>query len=407
MKITHCEVFAVANPNPRIGGPVWMFVRLDTDTGVSGYGEVFNSSIYTRPLLLAELLRAFVEDFVLGRDPHDVEMIYHSVYNSHFTHTGDLQKLAMLSGIEVALWDILGKNAGVPTYELWGGRVREKIPMYSYLGPGPDFDGTADEFWSDAALVGQRAIEYVEDGFTAFKLDPLPILTGTDSLASQFVPLQPTARLLDHAETVLGAIRGAIGHRADIIIGTHGQMTAAGAIRFAKVLEPFSPLWFEEPVPPELAEEMAKVARATSIPIAAGERLASKWEFARLARHGSAAIFNFDVSQVGGLLEARKVAALAEANYIQVTPHIFGGPLVAAASAQLAVTVPNLLIMEGNGKYDGVYADLLDEPLRWEKGYLIPSGRPGIGHDLNEELARDLAVDERQSFQYIRPRTDF
>lgn len=402
MKVSGFEVFPVANPTPDVGGPVWMFVRLDTDAGVAGYGEIFTSSVYSRPLTLARVVEGVIEEFVLGRPADEIESLYQRVYNSHYTHTGDLTKLAVLSGIEVALWDIMGKSSGRPVYSLLGGQVRPSVRMYSYLTPPP---GTASDaaFWANPQAVGQRAAELVDEGFTGLKLDPFPLLTGGDSLAGQFVPVQPTRELLEHTEELLAGIRSSIGSRADLMIGTHGQFTASGAIRLARQIERFDPLWFEEPVPPELAEEMAVVARATSIPIATGERLSSKAEFARLIRHDAASIFNFDVSQVGGLLEAKKISALAEANFRQVTPHVFGGPLVAAASLQLALTLPNLLIMEGNGRYEGTHADLLDEPLRWVRGRMFPSGRPGMGHDLNEQLARALAVTSDHEFQYARP----
>jgi 2-dehydro-3-deoxyphosphogalactonate aldolase len=400
MKVSGYEIFPVANPTPNIGGPVWMFLRLDTDSGISGYGEVFTSSAYSPPLTLAKMMADMIEDFAIGRNPEDLELYTQSVYNSHYTRSMDLCKMAISSGIEIALWDILGKSLDRPVYSLMGGRIRERARMYSYLTPAP---GAAEDFWSTPDAVGKRAIELVDLGFTGLKLDPFPLLTGGDSLAGQLVPVQPTPAFLKHAEDTLAAIRDAIGSRADIIVGTHGQFTAAGAIRVAERLKPFDLLWFEEPVPPETPGEMGKVARATTIPIAAGERLASKGAFAELIRHDAAAIFNFDVTQLGGLLEARKVAALAEANGVQVSPHVFGGPLVAAASMQLAVTLPNLLILEGNGMYDGIFADLLDEPLDWSHGYLTPSDRPGMGHNLNEDLARSLAVTPDHRFQYRRP----
>ncbi|GIH16571.1 mandelate racemase/muconate lactonizing enzyme family protein [Rugosimonospora africana] len=405
MRVNGFEVFAVANPTPSIGGPVWMFVRIDTDTGTSGYGEIFTSSVYSRPLTLVRVIEGMVEDFVLGRPVEEIESLYQRVYNSHYTHIADLTKLAVLSGIEVALWDALGKSLGRPVHALLGGRIRRSVRLYSYLSPPPDGPSGA-AFWSDPEAVGRRAAQLVDEGFTGLKLDPFPLLTGGDSLAGQFVPVQPTGELLDHTEALLAAIRSAVGSRADLMLGTHGQFTTSGAVRVARRIERFDPLWFEEPVPPELAEEMALVARSTTVPIAAGERLASKAEFARLVRHDAASIFNFDVSQVGGLLEAKKISALAEATFRQVTPHVFGGPLVAAASLQLALTLPNLLIMEGNGRYDGVYAELLDEPLHWERGYLWPTDRPGMGHDLNEELARELAVTADHEFQYARPATE-
>jgi galactonate dehydratase len=404
VKISGYEVFAVANPTPSIGGPVWLFLRLDTDSGISGYGEVFTSSVFSPPLTFKQMISSMIEDFAIGHDPQELELFFHNVYNSHYTRSSDMTKMAIASGIEIAMWDIVGKALGQPVHALLGGRMRRSVRMYSYLNPPADAPA---DFWSQPELVGERAAELIDLGFTGLKLDPFPLLTSGDSLAGQFVPVQPTRDLLEHGESVLAAVRGAVGTKADIMVGTHGQFTAAGAIRVAERIAPFDPLWFEEPVPPENPAEMGKVARATRIPIAAGERLVSKGAFAELVRYDAAAIFNFDVTQLGGLLVSRKVAALAEANGIQITPHVFGGPLVAVASMQLAATLPNFLILEGNGVYDGIHADLLDVPLDWKRGYATPSDRPGMGHDLNEDLARSLAVAGDEKFQYARPAREY
>jgi L-alanine-DL-glutamate epimerase-like enolase superfamily enzyme len=403
MRITGYEVFPVANPTPQVGGPVWVFVRLDSDTGLSGYGEVFTSSAYSPPLTFARVVGDFVEDFALGRNPAHVEAFFQRVYNSHYTRSSDLLKMAVAAGVEIAMWDLVGKDLDRPVYELLGGRVRDSVRMYSYLTPPPDAD--PERFWADDAAIAARTREYLNDGFTALKVDPFPLLTGEDTMAGQFVPVQPTEAQLAQAERILAAIRDAMGTSGSLIVGTHGQFTAAGAVRVAQRIERFDPLWFEEPVPPELPGEMAKVARAVRVPIAAGERLGSKAGFAELVRAGAASIFNPDVTQVGGLLEMRKIAALAEANGVQVTPHVFGGPLVAAASLQVALTLPNLLLVEGNGRYDGAYAELVTAPLDWRDGRLWPSDRPGIGHDLDEKRARQLAV-TTESFQYRRPASD-
>lgn len=380
-----------------------MFVRLDSDACISGYGEVFTSSAYSPPLTLARVIGDFIEEFAVGQDPANTEAFFLSVYNSHYTRSSDLLKMAMTAGVEIAMWDLVGKDLGRPVHALLGGPVRDSVRMYSCLSPPAGVDSA--RFWADDEAITARTREYLALGFTALKVDPFPLLTGADTLAGQYVPVQPTEAQLTDAERILGAIRGAMGTRASLIVGTHGQFTASGAIRVARRIERFDPLWFEEPVPPEIPGEMAKVARAARVPIAAGERLGSKAGFAELIRAGAASIFNPDVTQVGGILEMRKIAALAEANGVQVTPHVFGGPLVAAASLQVALTLPNLLIVEGNGTYDGAYAELVTAPLDWHDGHLWPSDRPGIGHDLNEELARELVVTD-QALQYRRPSFD-
>jgi galactonate dehydratase len=181
-------------------------------------------------------------------------------------------------------------------------------------------------------------------------------------------------------------LREAVGLKADLLFGTHGQMTAAGAIRLARHLEPYDPLWFEEPVPPDAPHEMAKVARATSIAIAAGERLATKYDFARVLRAGAAAILQMNLGRVGGLLEAKKIAAMAEADHVQIAPHLYCGPVVGAANIQLAACSPNFLILEGIERWDGFHAQILRKPVHWEGGYVIPPTEPGLGVELNEEF---------------------
>ncbi len=185
----------------------------------------------------------------------------------------------------------------------------------------------------------------------------------------------------------LRLMREAIGGKADLLLGTHGQFTVSGAIRLARHLEPFDPLWFEEPVPPDMPEAMAQVARSTTIPIATGERLATKYEFARVLATGAANILQMDLGRVGGLLEAKKIAALAEVHYAQIAPHLYCGPVVGAANIQIATCSPNFLILESILRWDGFQAQLLKKPIRWEDGYVIPPTEPGLGVELNEAVA--------------------
>ena len=183
------------------------------------------------------------------------------------------------------------------------------------------------------------------------------------------------------------AVREAIGDRADILFGTHGQFTASGAIRLAKKLEKYDPLWFEEPCPPDSPEEIAKVARATSIPISAGERLTSKYEFHQLLKLGAASIIQPDLGRSGGLLETKKIAALAEVYHAVVAPHLYCGPVVAAANIQLATCTPNFLILETIQGWQGFHAELVKTSIRFEDGFIVPPTEPGLGVELNEAVA--------------------
>jgi L-alanine-DL-glutamate epimerase-like enolase superfamily enzyme len=182
-------------------------------------------------------------------------------------------------------------------------------------------------------------------------------------------------------------VREAVGDQADLLVGTHGQFTTSGAVRLAKLLEPYDPLWYEEPVPPEMPEQMALVARATSIPIATGERLTTKYEFARVLATGAANILQMNLGRVGGILEAKKIAALAETHYAQIAPHLYCGPIVGAANIQIAACSPNFLILESIQQWGGIHATLLKQPIVWEQGYVIPPTGPGLGVELNEAVA--------------------
>lgn len=287
--------------------------------------------------------------------------------------------MGAFSAIEMACWDIVGKALEQPVHALIGGRVNDRLRSYTYLYPDDSQD--AATFYGDPDLSAARAVEFVDMGFTALKFDPAGPYTVND-------PHQPAVIDLDRSERFCKAIREAVGTRADLLFGTHGQFTASGAIRMAQRLAPYDPLWFEEPTPPEMPEEMAKVARQSVVPIAAGERLTTKYEFARVLQTGAASILQPALGRVGGIWEAKKIAALAEVHYAQMAPHLYCGPIEALANIQFAASVPNFLVLESIQTFGGFHAQLLDVPIHWEEGYVIPSDRPGLGHELNEEVAR-------------------
>jgi len=237
------------------------------------------------------------------------------------------------------------------------------------------------DVYQDPELSAVRAAEYVAQGFTAIKFDPAGPYTAFDGR-------QLSLHALDLSERFCEVLREAVGSKADLLFGTHGQMTAAGAIRLARRLEKYDPLWFEEPVPPDAPEEMARVARGTTIPIAAGERLTTKYDFGRMLAAGSAAILQMNLGRVGGLLEAKKIAGMAEVSHVQIAPHLYCGPVVGAANVQLATCSPNFLIQESIERWDGFHAEILTKGIRWEEGYIIPPTEPGLGIELNEAVCR-------------------
>lgn len=375
MKITDLKTFIVGNPPPSFGGRYWIFVKLTTNTGVEGIGEVY--SVPFHPNVVVKMIEDVFERYVAGQDPSAIEKMWRTIYSSGFTQRPDTSISGILSGLETACWDILGKDCGRPVYELLGGKVHEKLRSYTYIYPKPD-DKT--DVYADPDLAATRALEYADQGFTAVKFDPAGPYTPFDGR-------QLSLDAMDQCEEFCRKIREAVGSRCDLLFGTHGQMTPAGAIRLAKRLEKYDPLWFEEPTPPEMPEEMALVARGTSIPVATGERLVSKYEFSRVLQNQSAAILQFALGRVGGILEAKKIASMGEAHYAQIAPHLYCGPIEAAANIQIGACSPNFLILESIQRFDGFYADILKKPLQWENGYAIPSSAPGIGVELDEEVA--------------------
>ena len=388
MKISDFKTFVVGTPPPHRGGPVWVFVKLVTDNGIVGYGEIFGVPFR------ADVVAAMIEDVaarhVVGTSPFETERLWRIVYARGYGQHPDHSIQGVLSGIEMACWDIVGKALDQPVYNLLGGKVQEKLRSYTYLYPSEEdlakvASGEIDalaitNIFGDPVRGPERALEYVAQGFTAVKFDPIMPMGSFD-------PRMPSLEALDNAERMVKNMREAVGTKCDLLIGTHGQTTTAGAIRLAKRMEPYDPLWFEEPVPPDNVAEMGKVARATSIPIATGERLSTKYEFAALFAEGGCAIIQPALGRVGGILEAKKIAGMAEAHYVQIAPHLYCGPLEAAANIQIGACSPNFLIQESIQRFDGFHATLLKKPIQWQDGFIIPPSEPGLGVELDEAVA--------------------
>ncbi len=375
MKLDSVTVFVVGNPPPGYGGRYFVFLKLKTACGIEGVGEVYAATF--GPRVIASMIEDVFARRFAGRNPFQIEAMWRESYGSGFSQRPDLSLVGVISGLEMACWDIVGKAVDQPIYQLLGGRVHERLRSYTYLYPA---DGEGEDFYHDPERSAARAAEYVKQGFTALKFDP----TGG---YSAFDPRQPTQEALERTVRLVRLVREAVGHQADLLVGTHGQFTTSGAIRLAKRLEIYDPLWFEEPVPPEMPEQMAIVARGTSIPIATGERLTTKYEFARVLATGAANILQMNLGRVGGILEAKKVAALAEVHYAQIAPHLYCGPVVGAANIQIAACSPNFLILEGIQQWGGFHARILKTPIRWEAGYVIPPTAPGLGVELDEAVA--------------------
>jgi 2-dehydro-3-deoxyphosphogalactonate aldolase len=379
MKITDLKTFVVGNPPPHHGGRNWVFLKLIADSGVTGIGEAY--AIPFHPMQAVKLIEDVGERLVIGQSPFDIEKLWRTIYGSMFGQHPDMTKVAVISAFEMACWDIIGKELNQPVYNLLGGKYREKVRSYTYLYADQSDPQPNTVVHCDPEIAAKRAVAYVKQGFTAVKFDPIL------DLMSAYNPIELSVEQLENAESVVKSVREAIGNKCELLIGTHGQTNTQSAIRLAKRMEKYEPFWFEEPVPLENIDEMAIVARATSIPIATGERLSTFYEFSQLIEKKAASIIQMSLGRSGGILMAKKVAAMAEVHYRQIAPHLYCGPIEEAANIQLDVSTPNLLIQETIETCGGFHAEILKEPLKWQDGYLIPPSTPGLGVELNEEVA--------------------
>jgi L-alanine-DL-glutamate epimerase-like enolase superfamily enzyme len=377
MRLKELEIFVVAPPAPGWGGRYWIFPRLTTDDGITGYGECYASTVGP------DAMRAVIEDVfhrhMEGSNPEDIELMFRRVYSSGFTQRPDPTVMGAFSGLEIACWDIVGKALGRPVHALLGGRINERLRSYTYLYPDPGQD--AAEFWVNPAWQGEAAARRVAEGFTALKFDPAGPYTirgGHDPAMSDITRSAAFCR----------AIREAVGDRADLLFGTHGQFNVAGAVRLAQAIEPYGPLWYEEPIPPDNLLDFAEVQKAVRIPVATGERFTTKAEFATVLRTGGARILQPALGRAGGILEAKKIAAIAEVFTAQLAPHLYAGPVEWAANIQLGASIPNLLMVETIEKGGDFHLRLIRNTIRWEDGYVIVPDAPGLGIDFDEDLAR-------------------
>lgn len=261
--------------------------------------------------------------------------------------------------------------------------MNDRLRAYTYLYPLPHHDGG---FWTSPEMQAESALAAVDQGFTAIKLDP----AGPYTIRGGH---QPGMRDIDLSVRMVQAIRAAIGARADILFGTHGQFTASGAIRLGAALEPSQPLWFEEPVPPDDPLAMAEVARSTRIPVATGERLTTKAEFTAVLRAGAASILQPALGRSGGIWETKKIAAIAEGFGAQMAPHLYAGPVEWAANIALATSIPNLLMIECIQTGGDFHLPLIGHTLKVEDGFVTPPEAPGLGISFNDDLARASPYD--------------
>lgn len=358
IKITDIKTYLVG-----AGSRNLLFIKVETDQGIHGIGEAYSCGP-------DEATVATVNDFkrwLVGQDPRNVEHLWAMMHN--FTRfPGGLVVNAALSGIEHALWDISGKAAGLPVYRLLGGKCRDKVRVYqSARGEEP-------------AKVAEHAQALVQKyGYTAVKISPHP--PGGNAL--------PYNRANRVAVERMAAVRKALGPDVDIGVDVHAKFfEMSRAVRLARAIEPYQPMWLEEPIRPENVSAMAKLAAHVSVPLASGECNYTKYEFRDILAAQALDIIQPDICLCGGLMEMKKIAALAEAHYVVVAPHNPMGPVATAVNVHFAASTPNFFILEYHPDDEAPRKDLLKEPLMVKDGYLPVPDKPGFGIELNEEAFR-------------------
>jgi galactonate dehydratase len=362
MKITNVELFTVP--------PRWLFTKISTDEGVSGWGEPI---VEGRAATVATAVTEMAENLI-GRDPDQIEDIWQVLYRGGFYRGGPIL-MSAIAGIDQALWDLKGKRYGLPIYQFLGGAVREKIRVYSWIGG----DRPAD--------VGIHARKQVAAGFTALKMGASEEMHYIDSFAK-----------VEAVVERVGAAREAVGSGVGIGVDFHGRLHKAMAKVMARELEPFHLLFIEEPALPEHNEALREIAAHTSIPIATGERMFSRWDFKKILQDGYVDIIQPDLSHAGGISEVRKIAAMAEAYDVAVAPHCPLGPIALASSLQVGAATPNVVIQEqslGIHYHQGnELLDYLEDPavFAYAGGYVALPRAPGLGITIDETRVRDAAV---------------
>ncbi|MGH9656717.1 MAG: galactonate dehydratase [Bryobacteraceae bacterium] len=378
MKITHIST-QVVNARRRN----WILVKVETDQpGLYGWGEA-TLEWKTKGVVGA------VEDLsalLIGQDPRRTEHLWQIMHRQYFWR-GGITNFSALSGIDQALWDIKGKEAGKPVCELLGGPVRDTLRFYDHLGGG-SFEAMYQT--AEPEQFAERMKESIEHGFTAVKSLPVPVSE----------PLE-TPSVLKHAARCVEAMRLAAGDDIDILIDLHARTTPAAAIQFGRMLADYNLYWYEEPCWPESIDGLLEVGRAVPIPIATGERLTGRWEFRELFEKRACAIVQPDVSHCGGISEARRIAAMAETYLISVACHNPQGPVSTAASTHLGFAIPNYLIQEVVRNDVPWRNDVVEEPILLEAGRCRAPTRPGLGIEINEREAA------RHPFQPLLPVASF
>ena len=361
MKISKITVYKVK--------PRWIFVKLSTDEGIDGWGEMISG---TKTETVVAGAYEVGERFLLGQNPFEIERLFQEMHRSFFR--GGPIHGTIVSGLEMALWDIKGKALNVPIYELLGGVARDRIKVYSWIGGDRPDD------------VAEQAQDRVDRGFTAVKMNATEELHYIDSYVK-----------IEEVVERVASIRERFGNKLDIGIDFHGRVHKPMAKVLAKALEPYHPMFLEEVVLPENEEHFKEVAQLVATPLATGERLYTRWQFKTLFQQGAIDVIQPDVALCGGIMEMRKIAAMAEAYDVAVAPHAPYGPVALAATLQVDSCTPNVFIQEQSlGIHYNKGFDLLDfvknkEVFQYKDGYVEIPSKPGLGLEMDEDRVRDIS----------------
>ena len=341
-----------------------LFVKLETDDGLHGWGECYTQSDRDTQVLahLEQLSR-----YVVGRDPTHIKHFTDVMYNDFAARRGAMDYYSAISGIEQAMWDLAGKRLGVPVYQLLGGACRERIRVYAN---GWARTGSHEELAGSARAV-------IERGFTALKFDPVPGPWRTFITRNQEREAAERVRI----------VREAVGPDVDVLVEVHRRLAPMHAVRLARAVEPYDPFWFEEPVLAENIDALAAARRDISIPVVTGEELYTKFEFRAVFEQRAADIINPDVCSVGGILELKEIAAMAEPYFVAVSPHNYNSTTVGlAATLQVSATIPNFLITEYFVNLEDWGREVAIEPFEVRDGYITLPDKPGLGIELDETV---------------------
>ena len=377
MKVTSVKVLSAHRFN---------YVKVDTDEGLHGVGELHPASGTGGTPFLPIAGVQYCAEYLVGKDPLHIERHWQHMFRRCLFRGGS-DVMAAIGSIDIALWDIKGKACGKPVYELLGGPTREKVRLYTHIGG------------STVSELTEQAKERVKEGFTAVRLYPFGDFGKSDFEEGRGLENMSFTAMQRNAVERVGAVRDAVGPDVDVMIDVVNRLTPAEAIAVGRALEPFNLYFFEDPIEPENMDQWEYVAANVPIPLAMGERIYTIYQFLDLLNHKGAAFVRPDLSLAGGITNIKKIAAIAEAHYVGVVPHNPLSAVLTAACVQLDAATHNIPVQEY--PYDdatGVKADLVDEPLRREGGYLLVPKRPGIGIELNEE-----AFSKYPPVPYVRP----